>query len=128
MRVLKVRTFARWARRERLSDAALQAAVGEMRSGLVDADLGSGLIKQRVARAGGGKRAGFRTLVATNFRARWVFLYGFGKSERSNVDDDELRALRRLAQVYLAMSEATLQHLLQAGELVEVKDGESKAS
>jgi len=64
MRVLKVRTFARWARKERLSDAALQAAVGEMCSGLVDADLGGGLIKQRVARIGAGKRGGYRALLA----------------------------------------------------------------
>lgn len=125
MRVLKVRRFARWARKQGLSDAALRASVGEMHRGLVDADLGGGLVKQRVARAGSGKRAGYRTLLATNFRDRWVFLYGFAKNERSNVDDDEHRALRRIAHTYLAMNEATLRRLLQAGELMEVRNGES---
>lgn len=128
MRVLKTRTFARWARRERLSDAALQAAVGEMRCGLVDADLGGGLIKQRVARRGKGKRGGFRTLLAADCRERWIFIYGFAKTERDNVDDAELRALRRLARTYLAMSEATILRLLDAGELLEVSNGEAKAS
>ena len=127
MRVLKVKTFARWARKERLSDAMLRAAVGEMRYGLVDVDLGGGLIKKRVPRAGTGKRGGYRTLLAADLRERWVFLYGFAKNERSNVTNDELLALRRLAQTYLAKSEATVQRLLQAGELVEAKDGEPKA-
>ncbi len=127
MRVLKTRTFTRWVRSERLSDAALRAAVGEMRRGLVDANLGGGLIKKRVARAGSGKRAGYRTLLAADLRERWIFLYGFAKNERSNVDEGELRALRQLAQTFLAMSEATLERLLQAGELMEAKNGESKA-
>lgn len=127
MRVLKVKTFARWARKERLSDAVLRAAVDEMRYGLVDVDLGGGLIKKRVPRAGTGKRGGYRTLLAADLRERWVFLYGFAKNERSNVANDELLALRRLAQTYLAMSEATVQRLLQAGELVEANDGEPKA-
>ena len=127
MRVLKVKTFARWARKERLSDAVLRAAVGEMWYGLVDVDLGGGLIKKRVPRAGTGKRGGYRTLLAADLRERWVFLYGFAKNERSNVTNDELLALRRLAQTYLAKSEATVQRLLQAGELVEAKDGEPKA-
>ena len=128
MRVLMVRTFARWARREKLSHAVLRAAIDEAQRGLVDANLGGGLIKQRVRRAGSGKRAGYRTLLAADFRERWIFLYGFAKNERSNVDDDEMRALRRLAQTYLAMSEAALQRLLRAGELTETDDGESKAS
>ena len=126
--VLKTRTFARWARRERLPDAALRAAVDAIRRGLVDADLGGGLIKQRVARSGTGKRGGYRTLLAAGYGERWIFLYGFAKSERSNVDDEELRALRRLARTYLAMSESTLMRLLDAGELMEVRNGAAEAS
>jgi hypothetical protein len=66
-------------------------------------------------------------LVAADLHARWIFLYGFAKNERGNLDADELSALRRLAQAYLAMDEATLQRLLQAGELTEAKNGEPKA-
>jgi hypothetical protein len=128
MRVLKVRTFARWAGKESLSDAALLAAVDEMRRGRVDAELGGGLIKQRVARRGKGKRGGLRTLLAADRRERWIFIYGFAKTERGNVDDAELRALRRLARTYLAMSESTILRLLDAGELLEVRNGDAKAS
>ncbi len=100
----------------------------EMRRGLVDANLGGGLVKKRVARSGGGKSGGYRTLLAADFRERWVFLYGFAKNERDNVEDDELRELKRLAQSYLALSEETIERLLDAGKLIEVTNGEPEAS
>ena len=128
MQIFKTRTFARWAHKEGLKDAVLRAAVDEMQAGLVDANLGAGLLKKRVARSGGGKSGGHRTLLATNLRDRWVFLYGFSKNERDNVDDDELRALKRIAQAYLGMEQELLDRFLDAGELMEVDDGESKTA
>ena len=128
MQVLKTRTFARWARKEGLKDVVLRAAVVEILAGLLDANLGSGLVKKRVARGGRGKSGGHRTLLATNLRDRWVFLYGFSKNERDNVDDDELRALKRIAQAYLGMEEELLDQFLDVGELIEVDDGESKTA
>jgi hypothetical protein len=128
MRVLKLKAFARWARREGLTDMSLRVAVQEMRHGLVDASLGGGLVKKRVARPGRGKSGGYRTIVAADLRERWVFLYGFAKSERDDVADKQLRALRELARAYLGYSEETIDVLAAAGEVVEVDDGESQAS
>ncbi|TMH68150.1 MAG: type II toxin-antitoxin system RelE/ParE family toxin [Betaproteobacteria bacterium] len=128
MRVLKLKAFARWARKEGLADASLRVAVLEMRRGLVDADLGGGLLKKRVARPGGGKRGGYRTIVAADLRERWVFLYGFAKSERDDLDDDEVRELKRLAKSYLPLREEVLERLIDAGALIEVKNGEPQAS
>lgn len=128
MRVLKLKAFARWARKERVADAWLRVAVWEMRRGLVDANLGGGLLKKRVARPGGGKSGGYRTILAADLRERWVFLYGFAKSERDDLDDDEVRELKRLAKAYLALSEDTLDRLIDAGQLIEVKNGEPQAS
>jgi hypothetical protein len=128
MRVLKTRWFARWARKEGLTDTALRSAVDEMRGGLVDAVLGGGLIKKRIARPGGGKSGGYRTLLAADFRDRWVFLYGFAKSERENIGDGDLRELRRLAQEYLSMGEAATRRLVGMGVLMEVSDGKPETS
>ena len=77
MAIYKTRWFARWARKERLSDKALRGAVDEMVQGLFEADLGGDLLKKRIARPGEGKRGGYRTLVATNRGSRWIFVYGF---------------------------------------------------
>jgi hypothetical protein len=128
MRAFKTKTFGRWARKEKLPDASLAEAVRELRRGLVDARLGGGLVKKRLARAGGGKSGGYRTLIATDSHRRCVFLYGFAKSDRDNVDDEELAALKALAGALLGMTEETIERLVGAGELTEVEDGESQAA
>ena len=90
IRIYKTKTFDRWLRKTELTDEVLRNAVVEMAAGLIDADLGAGVFKKRVALAGRGKRSGARTLVASNLGDRWFFLFGFEKSERTNVSDQEL--------------------------------------
>lgn len=124
MAIYATQWFYRWARKQKLDAAALQEAVQEMTAGLFDANLGGHVIKKRVARAGQGKSGGFRTLVATNQGDRWIFMYGFAKNERSNIDKDELEALRRLAQELLGLASSALHTAVLAGELHEVNSYE----
>ncbi len=93
-RILKRKDFARWQVSESLPDAALCKAVQEMESGLIDADLGGFLYKKRVARSGGGKSGGYRTLLSARIGGRYVFLHGFPKSDKSNITQDEKKALQ----------------------------------
>ena len=123
MIVYKSRTFARWMKREDLADHELHDAIVGMQNGLVDARLGGGLVKKRIARAGQGKRGGYRVLVASNFGERWVFMFGFAKNERDNIDGDELRLMKRLATTWLDMSDVDTRRALVAGELLEIKHG-----
>ena len=127
MRVFKTRTFGRSMKRLGLTDGALWAAVLEMTQGLIDADLGGHVVKKRVALPGQGKRGGARTIVATKLAERWFFLYGFRKNERANIDKDELRALQEVAKDLLGFDDSQLDIALQAGEIVEVRDGDEKA-
>jgi hypothetical protein len=92
MRVFATRWFARFARSERIRDDRLCEAIHRAERGLIDADLGRGLIKQRIARSGQGRSGGFRVLIAYRRGARAVFLYGFAKSERDNIGPDQLAA------------------------------------
>lgn len=107
-----------------MPDATLCAAVAEMAAGLVDADLGGGIYKKRVAMPGRGKRGGARVLLASNLGTRWFFLYGFEKNERATIDDKELAALQKTAAVFLAMDPKLLQRMLENGELTEICDEE----
>jgi hypothetical protein len=93
-----------------------------MQAGLYEADLGGGLLKKRIARSGQGKSGGFRTLVATNKGNRWVFVFGFPKSERGNIDKDEAEALKKLAEHLLSLTPSALDQAQRAGELMEVTD------
>jgi len=120
MAVYKNRWFDRWARKEGLTTRSLCDAVREMAAGLYEADLGGGLLKKRIARPGQGKRGGFRTLVATNKGNRWIFVYGFPKNERSNIDKDEEEALKKLAALLLSLTTQAVDKAKLAGELIEV--------
>lgn len=119
-RVFKTRHFYRWMRKTALTDSALCAAVDEMMQGLIDADLGGGVVKKRIGLAGRGKRGGARTLVATNRGHRWFFVYGFEKNDRANIADDELEALKDLALQLLARPGWQLDEAVQDGALQEI--------
>jgi hypothetical protein len=113
-------------RKTELTDPALCAAVSEMARGLIDADLGGGVIKKRVALPGRGKSGGARTLVATNKGNRWFFVFGFEKNERSNVTSKELEALQKIAADVLRVTPAELDVLVESGELQEICDEDKK--
>jgi hypothetical protein len=103
VQIYKLKAFARFQRRERIEDKSLAKAVHRIEAGLIDADLGGGLIKQRVARSGQGKRGGYRTVIAYRRGESAVFLFGFAKSARGNVGDDEVDAWRRVGRAYLGL-------------------------
>jgi hypothetical protein len=52
LRIFVTKVFARFANKERLDDRQLYEAIMRAERGLVDANLGGDLIKQRVARPG----------------------------------------------------------------------------
>jgi hypothetical protein len=120
VRIYKVKGFARFQRRERITDTALVKAVRSAEDGLVDADLGGGLIKQRITRVGHGKSGGFRTVIAYRQGDRAIFLLGFAKNERDNVDSNELDELKRLGRRFLGLTIARIEALAAGSELKEV--------
>lgn len=91
--------------------------------GLVDADLGGGLIKQRVARRGQGRSGGYRTIIAYRTNQRAVFLFGFAKSEIENIAPNQLTAARDIAKKLLAADNAQIARDLEEGQLQEVENG-----
>jgi hypothetical protein len=128
VRILKTRTFARWAKRKGLADGELAGAVSEMKADLIDARLGGGVLKKRIARRGQGKSGGYRVVLASNLGDRWVFMFGFAKSERDNIDDEELRLMKDLASAFLAMDEQMLKRAIAAGDLMEIRHGKQETA
>ncbi len=125
LRVFKTRIFGRFARKAGISDEALRAAVGDMARGLVDADLGGGVFKQRVARPGEGKSGGFRTIIVLQVRKYGVFVYGFGKNERDNISESELSDFKKLAVAFMSYSDDEIAAAVTSGAWIEVNDGEA---
>ncbi|MCS3728916.1 type II toxin-antitoxin system RelE/ParE family toxin [Bradyrhizobium betae] len=123
MRIFKTKTLARFTRQNRIPDVSLIAAITRATRGLIDADLGGLIIKQRVARPGEGKRGGFRLLIGFGSE-RSIFLFGFAKNERENIDDAELTTLREIAASFLTASNAKIEQSLKDGTLIEVQDAD----
>ena len=122
MRIFKNKPFARFARKERLADSTLHEAIANAEKGLVDADLGGGVIKQRIARAGGGKSGGYRTIILFRTGERAFFVHGFAKSGQDNIRDDEMAAFKMLAAELLNYEDAALANAVAAGVLMEVPE------
>lgn len=120
MRIFKNQAFIRFAKRASIADAVLCAAIRDAEQGLIAADLGGGVIKQRIARPGQGKSGGFRVLILFRSRLRAVFIHGFAKSVRDNIEKDELAALKMLAAELLAYDEKAIARVVASGTLVEV--------
>jgi len=124
--VFKTKAFARFARKEGLDDKMLAAAIADIERGLIDADLGGGLIKQRVARSGRGKRGGFRTLIAYRVGKRALFLFGFAKNDQANIGPEDERDLKDYGAMLLALDDAGIDLMIENGELREISYDEKK--
>jgi hypothetical protein len=118
--IYQLKTFARFARSEKIAAKGLIEAIERAERGLVDADLGGGLIKQRVARQGQGRRGGYRMMIAFRSRDFSVFLFGFAKSDESNIDDRQLAVLRRITTAWLSADAMSIKKAVEQGELIEV--------
>ena len=127
-RVFKTRSFARWSRKVPIADDVLCAAVEEMASGLVDADLGGHVYKKRVPVPGRGKRGGARTIIGSNLGDRWFFLFGFEKNEGAAIDARELAALQAIARALLELDAKLLDKAGSEGEIVEICHEEASST
>ena len=128
MRTFKTKAFTRFADKAGLSDVALCRAVRDAERGLVTADLGGGVIKQRIARSGQGKSGGFRALIVFRAGTRAIFVHGFAKNEKDNIEKDELVALKKLAAELLGYDDKALARVVASGVLLEVKCDEKTVS
>jgi hypothetical protein len=120
LRVFKSKPFARFTEREGIPDHELCDAVRRAQSGLIDDDLGGGVIKQRLARRGQGKSGGYRSIILFRRGSRAVFAYGYAKSSRQNIRGDELRVYRRLAEEILSASDLAVSAMLKNGTIKEI--------
>ena len=126
MALYKVRAFDRFARKHGLTKAALVLAARRLLAGDATADLGGGLYKLRIAKAGGGRAGGFRALLTLRNNGHCFFVFGFEKSAKANIDAREMRALKLMARTLGSLDPGQVRAAVQAGELVEVEDEDSQ--
>ena len=112
-RAFKTAWFAKAARKALIDDEELCEAIAEVRKGQAD-DLGGGVFKKRLDK---NRR---RSIIVAKGRRYWVYAYLFAKKDRTNIEDDELKAFRKLSDVYAAKTDVEIEKELKAKELVEI--------
>ena len=124
MRVFAFKSFKKWATREGIPDKILLKAAKEIVAGQVEADLGKGLFKKRLAGLGKGKRGGFRLIVAYKRpnSDRIIFIFNFAKADTSNLNAEELKYVSVVAKKFLEMSDEKFAQSIQDGFLVELEE------
>ncbi|MCU0836901.1 MAG: type II toxin-antitoxin system RelE/ParE family toxin [Chromatiaceae bacterium] len=122
MRIFKNAWFERFMRKQNIRDAALRDAIQRAEQGLIDADLGGGVVKQRVARPGQGRSGGYRTLILYRQAHRAFFVYGFAKNQQANISDEEEAAFRKAARHVLELTDEQIAALIRNGQFSEVDD------
>jgi len=99
----------------------LKDAIARVERGLIDAELGGGVIKQRVARPGQGRSGGYRSIIIFQKGERAFFVYGFAKSDRENIDPDEAADFKKLAKEWFTFSDQKIEAMIKDQELTEVE-------
>ena len=120
MRIFKNTWFGRFTKHEKISSKALIKAIDEAEKGIVNADLGGNVIKQRIARPGQGKSGGYRTIIVFKKDDKAFFIYGFAKNDRENITKDELTYFKKTAKVLLDLSDVQIDKLIKTGALTEI--------
>jgi len=125
MKIFKNKWFAKFAREKDILDTDLCETVKDAESGLIDADYGGGVIKQRIARPNEGKSGGFRSIVLYRAKEKAFFVYGFPKKDKDNIKTDEIRWFKKMAKSTFALSEEQLEQLITTGNFIPVEPNEN---
>lgn len=121
MRIFLVRGFVQFIWKSRIPEAGLLDLTHRANLGIVDADLGGGLIKLWIARPGSGRSGGYRTILAYRYKDRAFFLYGYAKNTQSDVGPDDLALFRELGAFYINASEEQIERLVEMGDIAELR-------
>ena len=80
------------------------------------------IIKVRVKRKHSGKSSGYRTIIAYKEGDIAIFLFGFGKNEKDNIDKNELQSFKKLADDFLSLNSKQLEKAILREVLFDLED------
>ena len=109
------------AKKNSISDNTLHETIKSLIDNLNVVNLGGGLYKVRTLGAGKGKSGGFRTLIAYKEMDKEIFVFGFSKAEKDNLDEDELRSFKKLAKDLLQISTKEYLRLIELGHFFKLE-------
>lgn len=127
MQTLRTRHVSKKATKFKIPEEKFIEAAQRARDGIASANLGGGVIKDRIPREGQGKSGGFRTLCCLRDDGIAIFFSLFAKKDKANIDNQELQEARRIAAGFKALSEDDLRAAMAAGTLRVINEGDDDA-
>ena len=119
---LKTKWFNKWAKKNLISDETLLDTLKNIPNKLGVVDLGSGLYKVRTPKIGKGKSGGFRTIVVYREEYISIFVFGFSKTTKGNLNNEELKYFKKLSKDLLSISREEYIELVKLGDFISIKE------
>ena len=119
---LKTKWFNKWAKKNLISDDILLDTLKNIPNKLGVVDLGSGLYKVRTPKTGKGKSGGFRTIVVYKEEYISIFVFGFSKTDKGNLNNQELKYFKKLSKDLLSITREEYMELVKLGDFVSIKE------
>ena len=119
---LKTKWFNKWAKKNLISDDILLDTLKNIPNELGVVDLGSGLYKVRTPKTGKGKSGGFRTIVVYREEYISIFVFGFSKTDKGNLNNEELKYFKKLSKDLLSITREEYMELVKLGDFVSIKE------
>ena len=119
---LKTKWFDKWAKKQTVTDRLLLETIENVSNQLGTNNLGSGLFKVRTPKIGKGKRGGIRTFLVYKESEKAIFVYGFSKNKKDNLDKNELKYCKKLAKDLLAIENNEYERLISLGNFNEIEE------
>lgn len=119
---LKTKWFNKWSKKNAIEDDKLLKAIESISDNLGIIDLGGGLYKVRIPRERQGKSGGFRSIVVFKKSDLAIFVYGFPKNEKDNLEKDELKYFKKLAHDLLETDRKEYERMIQLGNFINLEE------
>jgi hypothetical protein len=119
---LKTKWFNKWAKKNLVSDKILLMTIQNVTNNLGTNSLGYGLYKVRTPKVGQGKSGSFRTILVFKESDIAIFVYGFSKNEKDNLDSNELIYFKKLAKDLLGINRQKYLELERLGNFFSIKE------
>jgi len=118
---LSTKWFRKWAKNAQVNNCTLLKSIDNLEAGLSSPSLGNHLYKLRIKREDSGKSSGYRTIIVYKENDRAIFLYGFKKNERDNIDKTELKYFKKLGKDLLSLNSNQLKKYVQQDILFDLE-------
>jgi len=119
---LKTKWFHKWSKKNNISDGNLLDTINNISKKLGVIDLGGGLYKVRTPKVGQGKSGGFRVIVVYKMADITIFIYGFSKTDKDNLNKDELKYFKKLSRDLLSINKEEFKILEKSGKFIRIKE------